>query len=225
MEVNKILSKFDELIEEAKQVKDKTIRIEGKPFIYPVGYFRLLSSTKALFSYLNTTTYNEILKEYSKEYSTGSANPGALQGILESAKREFAFGLLAHPKIIATADSMEDFLEQADYLLEQDYKDAACVLVGGVLEETLRSMLENKYSSIQFNPKDGIRKFNELLHKQASAYDKATFKLIDGYAEIRNLAAHGKYNEYDKNKVREFIVFTRNFISNWFAVRLSINEI
>lgn len=224
MEIDKILSKFDELIEEAKQVaeeRDKNIEISGKSIISPVGYFKLLSSTKALFSYLNTTTYNEMIKEH----CTDRVNPGILQGILESAKREFVFGLLAHPKIIATADSMEDLLEQADYLLEQDYKDAACVLVGGVLEETLRSMLENKYPSIKCNPKEGLRKFNELLHKQASAYDKATFKLIDGYAELRNLAAHGKYNQYTKDQVREFILFARNFISNWFAVRLSISEI
>lgn len=224
MEIDKILSKFDDLIEEAKQVaveRDKNIENSGESIISPVGYFKLLSSTKALFSYLSTTTYNEMIKEH----CTDRVNPGILQGILESAKREFAFGLLAHPKIIATADSMEDLLEQSDYLLEQDYKDAACVLVGGVLEETLRSMLENKYPSIKFNPKDGLRKFNELLHKQASAYDKATFKLLDGYAELRNLAAHGKYNQYTKDQVREFILFTRNFISNWFAVRLTLSEI
>lgn len=94
-----------------------------------------------------------------------------------------------------------------------------------MLEETLRSMLENKYPSINFNPKEGHRKFNELLHKKASAYDKATFKFIDGYAELRNSAAHGKYNQYTKDQVREFLLFTRNFISNWFAVRLSISEI
>jgi iron only hydrogenase large subunit-like protein len=224
MERDKILLKFDELIEEAKQVaeeRDKNIKISGESIISPVGYFKLLSSTKALFSYLNTTTYNEMIKEH----CTDRVNPGILQGILESAKREFVFGLLAHPRIIATADSMEDFLEQADYLLEQDYKDATCVLVGGVLEATLRSMLENKYPSIEFNPKEGLRKFNEHLHKQASAYDKVTFKLIDGYAELRNLAAHGKYDQYTKDQVKEFILFTRNFISNWFAVRLSVSEI
>ncbi len=120
---------------------------------------------------------------------------------------------------------MEDFLEQAEYLLEQDYKDAACVLVGGVLEGVLRSMLENKYSSITFNHRDGLRKFNEKLHKEASAYDKATYKLIDGYAELRNYAAHGNYQQYTNNQVREFLLFARNFISNWLAVKLSISEI
>lgn len=224
MEIKKILSKFDELVEEAKRVaeeRDRNIQVSGESIISPVGYFKLLSSTKTLFSYLNATTYNEMVKEH----CTNRINPGILQGFLESAKREFAFGLLAHPKIIATADSMEDFLEQADYLLEQDYKDAACVLTGGVLEATLRSMLENKYPSVKFNPKEGLRKFNELLHKQASAYDKATFKLIDGYAELRNLAAHGKYGQYTKDQTKEFILFTRNFITNWFAVPLSISEL
>ncbi|HOO57342.1 MAG TPA: hypothetical protein PLN69_10995 [bacterium] len=224
MEKQKIFSKFDELIDEAKRIseeRDKNIEVSGESIISPVAYYRLLSSTKALFSYLNTTTYYEMIKES----GTNKINPGILQGILESAKREYAFGLLAHPKLIATADSMENFLEQAEYLLEQDYKDAACVIVGGVLEGVLRSMLENKYSSIEFNHRDGLRKLNEKLHKEASAYDKATYKLIDGYAELRNSAAHGNYQQYTNNQVREFILFTRNFISNWFAVKLSISEI
>jgi hypothetical protein len=224
MELNKLLSKFDELISEATSIveeRENNIRTTGQSIISGEGYYKVLSSTKALFDYLNSSIYDDMLKEC----WTQNVNPSILLGVLKSAKREFQFGILNHPKIIATADSMEDLLEQADYLLEQDYKDAACVLIGGVLEGTLRSMLEHKYPSIVFNPKDGLRKFNELLHRRVAAYDKATFKLIDGYAELRNFAAHGDYGRYTKDQVREFCLFTRNFISNWFAVKLSVSDI
>lgn len=221
MDKNKITKKFDELIREAQEIeaeRRENLQSDGESIISPVGYYRLVSSIRILFTYLSAPTYIAMLNDVGID----RINPGILQGLLESAKREFTFGLLSHPKILATADSMEDLLEQADYLLEQDLKDPACVLIGGVLEETLRSMLENRYSEVKFSPKDGIRKFNNQLF-EVSAYDKATHKLIDGYAEYRNLAAHGDYAKYKKVQVDEFLGFTRNFISNWFAIKIKEN--
>ncbi|MFN0173268.1 MAG: DUF4145 domain-containing protein [Saprospiraceae bacterium] len=122
---------------------------------------------------------------------------------------------------MATADSLESLLEQAEYLLEQNYKDAACVIIGGVLESTLKSMLANKYPSVAFIPNKGLAHFNEKLHKECNAYDKVTFKLVDSYREVRNFAAHGNYDKYDKAGTKEFLGFTRRFISNWFSVPLS----
>ncbi len=93
MEKQKIISKFDELIDEAKRIseeRDKNKDDSGESIISPVAYCRLLSSTKALFSYLDTTIYNEMIKEF----LTNRIDPGILQGILESAKREYDFGFL-----------------------------------------------------------------------------------------------------------------------------------
>jgi hypothetical protein len=178
-------------------------------------FFRLLSSTRVLFAYLNADLHSQLLMEY----LSGKLNPGIIQGVLESAKREFEFGLLNHPRILATADSMENLLEQAEYLIEQDYKDAACVIIGGTLESILKSMLTNKYPLISFDSKKGLAHLNEKLHKEASAYDKVTFKLIDSYPDLRNFSAHGNYTNYDKHQVKEFLDFTRRFISNWFSVK------
>lgn len=228
MQISKILTKFDELINEAGTLENEAKSAhDGR--VSSSGYLRLLSSARTLFVYLDSKVYLELVDKVGVSRETINSNtyraePGMLKGILESAKREFSFGLISHPRILATADSMEDLLEQAEYLLEQDYKDASCVLTGGVLEGTLRSMLENKYSSLKFDPKKGLRHLNEVLH-QASAYDKATFKLIDGYAELRNNSAHGKYELYSKSQVNEFIGFVRNFISNWFAVKVSVSDI
>ena len=41
---------------------------------------------------------------------------------------------------IATAEVYADFLEMADGLLDAGYKDAAAVMIGGVLEEHLRRL-------------------------------------------------------------------------------------
>lgn len=79
---------------------------------------------------------------------------------------------------------------------------------------TLRSLLANKYPSIGFDPKDGIKKFNRLLPR-ISAYKRDTFALIDAYADLRNLAAHGEYSKYTKARVEAFVVFTKDFINNY----------
>lgn len=226
-----LISKFDELITEVKQLReemDRRIReidetANNSELISiqseieaPVGYYRILGTAKSLFLSISATHHYEDIKEYCET----AANPRRLQGILEATKRDFVNGLLVHPKIIAAAESFENLLEQANYLLEQNYKDAACVLAGGVLEGTLRSMLANKYPSIEFNPKDGIKKFNRLLH-QALAYKKDTFGLIDAYADLRNFAAHGEYTKYNKTRVEQFISFAKDFIDNCFAVEFS----
>jgi hypothetical protein len=219
MNATKVLAKFDELIAEAKEVgkdRDESVARTGESVVSPVAYYRLFSSTMTLFMYLQAKTYLELVQSVSAQ-----VNPGILQGILESAKREFASGLVSHPRMLLTADSLEGLLEQAEHLLANDYKDAACVLVGGALEGALRSMMENKYPTIQFSPFDGLRKLNDKLFKEAQAYDRATHKLVDGYAEIRNSAAHGDYSAFAKSQVEGFLLFTRNFISSWYAPKIT----
>jgi hypothetical protein len=214
MNISSILEKFDELIEEAKQ-SSKERETAKNGVLSPVTFFRLLSSTRVLLAYLVADKHDELLTEYLKI----KTNPETIQGVLESARREFEFGLLNHPRILATADSMENLLEQAEYLLEQDYKDAACVIIGGTLESTLKSMLTNKYPLIEFLPNKGQSHLNQKLYTEAQAYDKATWRLIDSYGDLRNYSAHGQYEKYNKQQVKEFLDFTRRFISNWFAVK------
>jgi hypothetical protein len=216
MNIANILKKFDELIEEAK-VSLLEWEASETDTISPVRFFRLLSSARVLFAYLNADVHSQLLTEYLNT----KINPGIIQGVLESAKREFEFGLLNHPRILATADSMENLLEQAEYLLDKDYKDAACVIIGGTLESTLKSMLTNKYPTISFDPKKGLAHLNQKLYSDANAYDKATWRLIDSYGDLRNYSAHGHYESYEKQQVKEFLDFTRRFISTWFSVKTS----
>lgn len=113
---------------------------------------------------------------------------------------------------------MDDMLQQAEYLLDNGYKDAACVLVGGALESILRSMVENTEGEIV---KDGLKKLNERLHK-LSVYDKVTFHQIEAWTDLRNSAAHGDYKQVAKESVKDFLSFTRTFISSQFAPKFSI---
>jgi len=138
---------------------------------------------------------------------------------LESGKQEFESGFLNHPKILITAESIETLIEQAEYLLSEDFKDAACILAGGTLELTLKSMLKNKFTGVQFDSNSGIDKLNKKLLNEAKAYESSTYKLIDSYRDLRNWAAHGNYERYTIDRVKEFIFFLRNFISTHYALK------
>ncbi len=172
----------------------------------------------ALFTHLRATVYIELLNEYKNDYKISDrVYPGSLKGILESAKREYEFGLIPNIKFIISADTLSDMLEQAEYLLNNEFKDPACVIIGGVLEQALKTIVENKYPTLSANKYIGLGKINEDLYK-ALEYDKVTYKFIDSYSSIRNSAAHGKYDEYNADQVKEFLNFTKRLISEKFKV-------
>jgi hypothetical protein len=54
-------------------------------------------------------------------------------GILKGVQKEIAGGWLHTTKGLVSAEIFSDFLEMADHLLSENYKDAAAVMVGGVL--------------------------------------------------------------------------------------------
>ena len=62
------------------------------------------------------------------------------QGVLKAARGELAGGWVATTRGLITAEVFADFLEMAEHLLEQGYKDAAAVMIGGTLEEHLRQL-------------------------------------------------------------------------------------
>lgn len=210
-----ITKKFEELIKNASIIYEETIAQGENAIIHSPSYFRLLSSTKMLFTYLESDIYLKLIEQY----CSNKLNAGILQGILESGKQEFEAGFLSHPKILITAESIETLIEQAEYLLSEDFKDAACTLVGGTLELTLKSLLKNKFPHVSFNYNSGIDELNKKLLNEAKAYDSSTYKLIDGYRDLRNWASHGNYERYNNDKVKEFILFLRNFISNNYALK------
>jgi len=94
----------------------------------------------------------------------------------------------------------------AEYLLEENYKDAAAVMIGSVLEEHLRSLcVENSVSLFDESnekqiPKKASRLNDDLAKK--GVYNKLTQKNVTSWLDLRNNAAHGKYVEYNIGQVK-----------------------
>lgn len=139
------------------------------------------------------------------------------RGILNAAKQEIDGGWLISVKGIVSAEIFSDFLEMAEYLLQEGYKDAAAVMIGSVLEEHLRQLCNNNAISIELL-KDGkmYPKKADLLNSElatATLYNKLDQKSVTSWLDLRNKAAHGKYSDYSKEQVDIMYQGVTNFIS------------
>jgi hypothetical protein len=138
-------------------------------------------------------------------------------GALEAAKNDMESGWVGRRDLLLTANAFESFLEQADYLLEQGYKDPAAMLTGAVLESTLRKMCEVR--GIATNKQDKIGTLNNKLGKEHKppAYSSGYHKQIIAWADLRNNADHGHFDEYDREQVAAMITGVREFTARHLA--------
>lgn len=135
-------------------------------------------------------------------------------GVLIAAKDDVENGALFNTKALITAEVFDDILEQGKVLLDAGYYAPAAVVIGCVLEDSLRKLCGT--SGIVITDKTKLDTMNSELVK-AGTYNKLTQKKITALADIRNSAAHGKWDEFDKNDVEDVLRWTRNFIENFFS--------
>lgn len=134
--------------------------------------------------------------------------------VLMALRADYAAGHLRSIKELIHADVFSDFLEMADHLIEQGYKDAAAVIAGSVLEEHLRKLCDK--NGIDLKKPDGTPKKADTMNSElagANVYSKLDQKNITAWLDLRNKAAHGKYSEYTKDQVALLIQSVRDFIT------------
>jgi hypothetical protein len=137
------------------------------------------------------------------------------RGILKSIKTEIENDWLVSLKGLISSEIFSDFLEMADYLLKENYKDPAAVMIGGVLEEHLRQLCI-KHSITLDDHKSGRPKTASLLNSElsgAGVYNKLDQKNVTTWLDLRNKAAHGKYTEYNQNQVKFMMHSVTEFVT------------
>lgn len=149
---------------------------------------------------------------FSNAWEFNNDHVRSLLGILQAVEHDIENNRVPEVRVLIRAEVFADFLEMADYLLEEKYKDAAAVIAGGVLENALRSLATRWNISLvdTKNKPLTIGPLNDALSK-AGAYNALEKKRINLLAGVRNAAAHGQYNEYDKDDVAEMIRFVTRF--------------
>ena len=139
------------------------------------------------------------------------------KAILEELLTELNSSWLWTTHGIATAEVYADFLEMAEGLLDANYKDAAAVMIGGVLEEHLRRLCVRNgiATTTEREGKTSARKADAMNSDLSSnaVYSKLDQKWVTTALDLRNKAAHGHYAEYDKEQVRTILLqSTTNFL-------------
>src|SRR5262249_46662449 len=125
---------------------------------------------------------------------------------LRAVRDELTGGWLQTTKSLVSAEIFADFLDMAEYLLSEGYKDPAAVMIGSVLEEHLRQLCSANHIDIEvITPNRVTPKKADALNAdlaKASVYSKLDQKSITAWLDLRNKAAHGKYSEYTTEQVR-----------------------
>ena len=154
---------------------------------------------------------------YKENWST-SYKAEVIIGILLALKDELTIGSLNSVSELVRGELFENFLEMAEYLASEGYKDASAVIAGSSLEAHLRR-LANKHNIeieiVEEGKKPRYKKaetINQDLYK-IKVYSSLDQKQITAWLELRNNAAHGNYSAYAINQVVQFIEWTKDFIS------------
>jgi hypothetical protein len=132
-------------------------------------------------------------------------------GALRALRRDYEAGHLATVQSLVRAEVFGDFLEMAEHLLQQGYKDPCAVLVGGVLENHLRSLCHSRGIDVHISgkPKKADSMNSDLA--SADAYSKLDQKNVTAWLDLRNKAAHGHYVEYNADQVQTLLFGVREF--------------
>lgn len=136
-----------------------------------------------------------------------------LAGVLASLKADLEAGFLDEASRLIRGELFADFLEMAQHLAEEGYKDAAAVVAGSALEAHLRQLCQ--VSGIDVATEDGRQRKAESLNAdlaKADVYSKLDQKSVTAWLGLRNDAAHGRYDRYGLEQVTLLVSCVRDFV-------------
>jgi hypothetical protein len=125
---------------------------------------------------------------------------------------DFAAGYLRTIEELVHADVFADFLEMGGELLAKGYKDPAAVVAGSVLEEHLRKLATRNQITVEIRGKPKKAETLNADLTRAEVYNKLEQKNVTAWLGLRNDAAHGHYDRYDKEQVESLIDNVRAFL-------------
>jgi hypothetical protein len=157
-------------------------------------------------------------KFFNEIHANNHAHISEVVGILRGVQQDIRAGLLTEFKRLAQAEIFADYLEMAAHLLGEGYKDASAVLLGATLEDSLRKIAEAR--SIPTNTPAGkpltIDPMNIALAKD-EAYGPLVQKQVTTWANLRNDAAHGHFERYDNEQVKQMLLFVQKFCADYLS--------
>ena len=135
-------------------------------------------------------------------------------GVLRAAKEDYERGYLFNLRQLVNAEVFDDFLGQAEHLLSNGYFQPSAVVAGSVLEDGLRKLCDRNKIALPDKPK--LDTMNANLAK-AGVYNKLAQKNVTAWADLRNKAAHGQWDQFTRADVEGMLHGVRHFMSDHFT--------
>lgn len=212
-----ILERLDSLIEKATKVLATHQPIPnaiGYPTLDPAAFSEW--QTQSLAYLINVLGKDHVyVQQFMAMGRQGLRNALASgQGILRAMRQDIEGGYLKRVEDLVSAEVFTDFLDMADHLLEQGYKDPAASLIGAVLEDDLRRICVK--NSLSLKPLESISSLNKNL-ADAQVYNRLMQKKVHVWNDIRNNADHGKFSAYLRQDVQDMVKGVRDFLAQHLA--------
>lgn len=165
----------------------------------------------------SNSTYAQDLSRTLTNHKSIYRHMEPIMGIIHGLRHDLTQGYINNIVETIHSNIFSDFIEMAQHLCDNRYKDAAAVIVGSTLESHLRALCEKWGVSIEISKSDGHivpKKADALNSDLASknAYNKLDQKNVTAWLDLRNNAAHGKYDQYTQDQVSFLLAGVRDFI-------------
>lgn len=182
---------------------------------------RYSAITRARAAILRVAGAASIYQKQAEVHHDGTGHPGyvlqQLVGILRGLRDDLTNDFTTRFSDVLHAEVFADYLEMAEHLLDEGYKDAAAVLGGGTLEAHLRQLcVKNSIATTRPAAKGPEPKKAEAMNQDLGSmavYAMLDQKNVTAWLDLRNKAAHGKYAEYTKLQVGNMLSGVRDFIT------------
>lgn len=217
MKIDDIKKRVDELINMAGLVLKSRRGTDFGEFVSSESFNEFRSAS---LSFLRNTFGVE--HPFYKEFYENSKNarPSITEigrGILKAAKQEIDGGWIFTVKGLISVEVFTDYIEMAEHLLTEGYKDPSAVLIGSTLEAHLRELSKTNGIDMEVKNTKGnlVPKRADLLNSdltKAGIYSSAYHKQIIAWLSIRNSAAHGQYSEYTNEEIKLMLQGIRQFM-------------
>lgn len=141
-------------------------------------------------------------------------------GYLKGLKEAYEKGFLHDLQELVVANISADYMGQAEALLgegttgQYDHVPAA-VLCGAVLEDRLRRWCDGQTPLLPTTKSDGSNKtLGPLIAElqKTKLFDKLVIRQLQGWADIRNHAAHGEFEKFLRHDVEMMLSGVENFL-------------
>lgn len=217
MPISKVLQRLQELIERGQEIE----KTKKKPPPNSIGFDSTVDSQAA--DQWHTSAKSILAKSFGRDSEHYVLFEKCCQkgvtysplhrgiGILAAAKEDLEHGYVQDIRNLVAAELFSDLLDQASELLQSGYFGPAAVLAGAVLEDNLRKLCNIAGINLPNRPK--MDYMNAQLAK-VNTYNKLTQKRLTAIADIRNSAAHGKWDEFTKEDVEDMIKWITSFTEN-----------